>query len=123
MTVNKIYMTTSNTFQGFNIIEYISVESVEVVLGSGFSSELNAGLADLLGGRSSKFEKKLHDAKEIAFHDLKSIAISKKANAIIGIDIDYTEFSNNMMGVIVTGTIVKIKKDFKNEEDEILDSI
>lgn len=123
MSLKKIYTTTSHTFQGYKIVDYISVESVEVVIGSGFASELNAGLADMFGGRSNKFEKKLHDAKEIGMKDLINLTKSLNGNAILGVDIDYTEFSNNMMGVIITGTIVKIEKIYESIEDQLLDSI
>ena len=40
---------------------------------------------------------------------LKYNAYKKGGNAVIGIDIDYTEFSGNRVGLIINGTIVKIE--------------
>jgi uncharacterized protein YbjQ (UPF0145 family) len=33
----------------------------------------------------------------------------KGANAVVGVDIDYTEFSGNRIGVVASGTIVCIE--------------
>ena len=43
-------------------------------------------------------------------NQLKENSILKGANAIIGIDIDYITFSNNMIGVVANGTTVIIEK-------------
>ena len=37
-------------------------------------------------------------------------AIYAGANALIGIDVDYVTFFENMMGAIVNGTAVKVRK-------------
>ena len=41
---------------------------------------------------------------------LKFRAYEKGGNGLIGVDIDYTEFTGNKIGVVLNGTIVKLQK-------------
>lgn len=107
-----IIMTTTHSIEGYSIIQYVSIESVEVVIGTGVISEFFGDVADVFGSRNGAFEQKLHKAKEIACSKLRLISFQKagKDSAVVGIDMDYTEFTKNMIGVILNGTIVKIRK-------------
>ena len=103
-------ITTTNNIDGYTVNKYIGIESVEIVIGTGFFSEFSGSLADMFGQRSTAFEIKLRDAKKVALNKLKVLAIENDANAVIGIDLDYMEFSDNRIGVVANGTIVKIEK-------------
>ena len=103
-------ITTGYNFEGYDIIKYLDVLSASVVLGTGMFSSANASIADFFGTRSDSYERKLQDAKNAAIEELKKQTISKGGNAIIGIDIDYTTFSSDIIGVIANGTAVKIKE-------------
>ncbi len=103
----KILLTTTPTIEGHWIAGYLGIESVEIVIGTGFFSELSGDVSDFFGQRSKQFEAKLHEAKRAAFNLLKYRAAEKGANAVIGIDLDYTEFSGNRIGLIVNGTLVR----------------
>lgn len=118
--IRQIILTTTNRVEGFSIKSYIGIESVEVVMGTGMFSEFESDLADFTGTRSSSFEKKLRQSKNAAVMRLKHKAYEMGGNAVVGIDIDYTEFTGNRIGVIVNGTIVSIVKDYENTEDELL---
>ena len=63
-----------------------------------------------LGVESYSYTNKLQQARDYAKRRaiLKSIAIG--GNALIGIDIDYVNFTADKMGVIVNGTSVIIEK-------------
>ena len=69
------------------------------------------------GHRNVGFEKKLQDAKQAAFKGLKYLAFQQGANAVVGIDIDYTEFSGNRIGLIVNGTLVSIVPESDQTEE------
>lgn len=56
------------------------------------------------------YSKKLNQAKNIALESLKHTAAHLEANAIIGVTVNFTAFSNDIMGVICNGTAVKIEK-------------
>ena len=103
----SIIVTTTNSIDGQKIISYIDISSVEIVIGTGAISELTGGLSDIFGERSSGFENKLNEAKKAALSKLKFEAYNAGGNAVIGIDLDYTEFSSNRIGVVANGTIVK----------------
>jgi uncharacterized protein YbjQ (UPF0145 family) len=109
-STKDIFLTTTPSIDGYKIEKYLDVTCVEVVIGTGLFSELDAAFADLMGSNATEFEKKLAKAKQQAFDKLKFNAFDKGGNAFVGIDIDYTEFKNNMMGVIANGTVVSIAK-------------
>jgi uncharacterized protein YbjQ (UPF0145 family) len=73
----------------------------------GLFVELTGEIADFFGQRSKGFEGKLQNAKRVAFQALKTLAVQQDANAVVGIDMDYTEFSGNRIGLIVNGTLVR----------------
>jgi uncharacterized protein YbjQ (UPF0145 family) len=104
---NKLLITTTNNIEGYRIVEYLGIISAEVVLGTGWLTELEGGIADIFGGQSSKFQNKLSSAKEIVLRNLSIEAVKINANAIIAIDIDYSVLERNMLMVMVNGTAVK----------------
>ena len=106
--IEKIPVTTTMNIDGHKVKEYIDIASVEVVIGTGVISEFTSEIADLFGQRSTGFEQKLADAKKYAINRLKYEAVERGGDAIIGIDLDYTEFSGNRIGVVINGTIVKL---------------
>jgi uncharacterized protein YbjQ (UPF0145 family) len=108
-SIEGIFITTTNNIDGYYVIKYIDIESVEIVIGTGVFSEFGGEISDFFGTRSSAFEQKLQKAKRTAFDRLKYLAYEKGGNAVIGIDIDYTEFSGNRIGVVANGTIVFVE--------------
>ena len=111
--IKDILITTTNNIDDHKVSKYIDIESVEIVMGTGTFSEFGGDIADFFGARSSVFEQKLQKAKRTAFERLKYLAYEKEGNAVIGIDIDYTEFSGNRIGVVANGTIVFIERIIK----------
>jgi len=65
-------------------------------------SEFGGDVADFFGARSTArstaFEEELQQAKRAALDKLKYRAFEKGDNAVIGVDLDYTEFSGNRIG-------------------------
>ena len=112
----RILLTSGYNFEGYRITEYFGFCSGECALGTGFLSSLGAGIADILGSNSTAYKEKLAKAKSMAISELEKSARSLGANAIIGLDADYTTFTSDIMGVIVSGTAVMIEK---IETDEI----
>lgn len=104
----EVIITTTNNIDGFRVQKYIDIESIEIVIGTGVFMEITTSIEDFFGARSSGFEKKLADAKKAAMDLLRLAAVQKKGNAVIGIDLDYTEFSGNRIGLTINGTIVEI---------------
>ena len=111
---NTIILTTTPSIDGFRVSAYLGIESVEIVIGTGFLSELSGDISDFLGQRSSRFESKLQQAKGAAVQIMRIRAAERDADAVIGIDLDYTEFTSNRIGLILSGTMVKLSRDELN---------
>lgn len=104
-------MTTTNNLEGKEIKQYLGVVTGEAILGANIFKDIFAGIRDIVGGRSASYERELQEARRIAFAELEEKAIRVRANAIIGIDIDYETIGANgsMLMVSVSGTAVSAK--------------
>src|SRR5919198_1045956 len=96
----QVILTTTHTIDGHRVKRYLGIESVEFVIGTGLFSEITTEFQDFFGRRSTAFESKLQKAKKTAFETLAMIAAERGANAILGIDVDYAEFTGNRIGLI-----------------------
>ena len=67
--------------------------TAECVFGMNIFRDLFAGIRDIFGGRSEASQKVLKDARQTCLRELKLEANELGADAIIGIDLDYQEFS------------------------------
>lgn len=104
-----VLLTTTGSLDGYRVIRYIDIESVEFVIGTGLWSEFTGEWSDFFGARSTVFEQKLQRAKAGALNALRVLAAKRGGNAVIGVDLDYTEFSGNRIGLIANGTIVLVE--------------
>jgi uncharacterized protein YbjQ (UPF0145 family) len=103
-------ITTGYNFEDYKIIAYNGVISGEVVLGTGFISNMAASFSDFFGMESNQYAEKIEDAKQAALHKLIKKSIDKGDNGLIGIDFDIIVFSSNMIGVSANATSVKVVK-------------
>lgn len=115
LTKQNFKMTTSNSFDGYKIKNYIGIFSGSTALGTGIFSEFNANFSDLLGVESYAFSDKLETAKDSAIIKLVDNAIKHGANALIGVGFDYVNFTSNMIGVVANGTAVEIVEQEKTQ--------
>lgn len=102
--------TTSFSFEGYDIIEYLGLVSGEAVIGTGYLEDLKAGFADLFGVESEAYSNKMKYIKKVALYDMLQEAVRNGANATIGISYNYVTFAGNMIGISVNGTCVRISK-------------
>lgn len=101
-------MTTTPSIEGKKITRYCGVVTGEAIVGANIFRDLFAGIRDIIGGRSSAYEKELKKAREIAFGEIGEVAAGLGANAVVGIDIDYEVVgeAGRMLMVSVSGTAV-----------------
>ena len=109
--VDDFLMTSGYSFEGYRIKAYHGVISGECVLGTGFLSSWDASLSDTFGVESSSFIEKLKEARESAKKRAVLACLEAGGNAMIGVDIDYTMFTSNLIGVIFNATSVTVEKD------------
>jgi uncharacterized protein YbjQ (UPF0145 family) len=122
--MENIIITSSYSVEGYKISRYIQFVSVEVVIGTGLFSEFKASFSDFFGSRSRAFQSKLSKIKALAIQELKEKARYLNGDAVISVDLDYTNFTQNIIGLIISGTVVTLNKDnesykIKSIDDEI----
>ena len=116
-------LTTTQQIEGHTIREYKGVVTGETIIGANFVKDFFAGIRDIVGGRSSSYEKVLREAKDTSMREMMERAQAMGArsssarllptgrkNAIVGIDIDYETIgeTNSMLMVATSGTAVVI---------------
>ena len=102
-------LTTTPTIEGSPIKEYRGIVAGEAILGANVFRDFFAGIRDIVGGRSSAYEKELEKARQIALEELAQSARQAGGNAVVGIDIDYEVVGNgSMLMVSANGTAVTI---------------
>ncbi len=104
-------VTTTNSIEGKEIVDYKGIVFGEVIAGVNFVKDMIAGLSNFFGGRSGTYEEELINAREQAIAEMVKRANSMGANAIVGVDVDYEVLGadNGMLMVSVSGTAVICK--------------
>jgi uncharacterized protein YbjQ (UPF0145 family) len=104
-------ITTTSVIEGKRIIEYYGLVSGETIIGANLVKDLFASITDIVGGRSSVYEKTLREAKETAVGEMTQEAQRMGANAIIGVDLDYETLGSggSMLMVTACGTAVRLE--------------
>lgn len=101
-------LSTTPTIEGHPIREYRGVVTGETIIGANFIKDIFANIRDVIGGRSSSYERVLREAKDTALREMADRAASLGCNAIVGIDLDYETVgsSSSMLMVTCSGTAV-----------------
>lgn len=118
-TKNVLVVTTS-TVEGLKIQKYLKPISSHLVAGTNFFSDFLGGITDIIGGRSSSYQKQLTSLYDEAVENLKKNAIEIGANCIIGLHIDLDEISGKgksmfMVSAIGTAVVLEDMTLLKNE--------
>ena len=101
-------LTTTPTIEGMTIRRYHGIVTGEAIVGANIFRDFFAGIRDIVGGRSSAYEKELQRAREIAMEEIAEAALAQGGNAVVGIDLDYEVIGKggSMLMVSVSGTAV-----------------
>ena len=104
-------LTTTPNIEGRRIIEYKGIVTGETIIGANLWKDFKASIVDIVGGRSSSYEKVLIEAKETSLDEMAQRAAAMGANAVIAIDIDYETVGQNgsMLMVSCSGTAVVVE--------------
>jgi uncharacterized protein YbjQ (UPF0145 family) len=103
--------TTTPSVEGKKITQYFGIVTGEAIMGANLFRDLFAGIRDIVGGRSSAYEKELSQARQMAMQEMEEMAMQLGANAVVGIDLDYEVLGagNGMLMVTACGTAVKVE--------------
>ena len=108
--IEKLILTTAYEVSNREIDHEIEVITSECVYGMNVFRDMFAGARNFFGGRSDATQKVLNDLRETCLYELKALAYNKGADAVIAIDLDYSEFSGGMLFLVASGTAVKLKE-------------
>lgn len=100
---------TTETVVDFKVTQRLEIITAECVFGMNIFRDLFAGIRDIAGGRSEATQKVLRDSRKTVLNELRKEAHSIGANAVIGVDLDYSEFSGggkSMLFLVASGTAV-----------------
>ena len=110
---SKIRVTTTNSIDNFEIVEYLPVITSNAVISSNVIKEFFVGFRSIVGGFSDKYKELLDAAFNTALDILKSQAENLQANAIVGLKVDFgnisSDVTSNMFMLSLSGTPVKIR--------------
>ena len=110
--IESILVTTAHTLQGIEVTKYLGFVSTECAYGMNMFKDMFANVRNLVGGRSAAVEDTMRDSRETVLLELKREAYAKGANAVIAVDLDYTQLGaggNMMVLVTASGTAVVIE--------------
>lgn len=101
-------VTTTPSVEGRKIVKYIGLVTGETIIGANIFKDLFAGITDIVGGRSSSYERVLREGKDTAVNEMQQYAAALGANAIVGVDLDYETVGSggSMLMVSANGTAV-----------------
>ncbi len=106
-----LIVTTEFSMPEYTVTNRIEVITAECVFGMNLFKDMFAGIRDILGGRSASSQKVLRDARRTCLTELRREALIVGANAVIGVDLDYSEISGDgksMLFVVASGTAVTV---------------
>ena len=101
-------VTTGNEVAGKVVVQYLGVVRGVVVRSTSVVSGITGGLKSLFGGNISEYEEVCDQARQHAFERMVEHATRMRADAIIGMRYDATEFVQGATEVLAYGTAVKL---------------
>ena len=108
-----LIVTTEPNMPEYRVVQRIEVITAECVFGMNLFRDFFASVRDIFGGRSGAAQKVLRDSRRICLTELKREALIVGANAIVGVDLDYSEISGDgksMLFLVASGTAVRVEK-------------
>ncbi|MEA4957758.1 hypothetical protein SDC9_33947 [bioreactor metagenome] len=105
-------LSSTNTLGIKEIVEYHGLVTGDSLIGSNVYKDLFSGVRDVVGGRTSAYEKELEKARELALDSMKDKAKELGANAIVGLKISYNNLGGTMGNTILVtayGTAISYK--------------
>ncbi len=112
MPVPISHLVTTPSVPKRETVEALGIISAECVLGINIFRDMLGGLRDLIGGRSGTHQKALREAREICLKELAEQADALGGDAVVGVDLDYSEISGGGKGMVLlvaAGTAVRLR--------------
>jgi uncharacterized protein YbjQ (UPF0145 family) len=106
---NRIVVTTGNSFDGYEVAEYLGVVRGIVVRAQTIGQGIRGALSSILGGNIRAYEEVCEQARADAFDRMVEHAIERGADGVVAMRYDATEFAQGVTEVLAYGTAVKLR--------------
>lgn len=103
---------TTETASNLPIERRLDIVTAEVVIGMHLFKDIASAWRDTFGGRSKVMQNGLRDARKAALDELRREAASIGADAVVGVDLNYSEISGggkSMLFLVASGTAVTLR--------------
>ena len=108
----RVVLTTTASVPNKEIKEVVDIVSAEVAVGMNIFKDIFSAVRDVVGGRAGAVQDTLRDLRGQALEELRQEASKVGADAVVGVDLDYSEFSGggrSMLFIVANGTAVKLR--------------
>lgn len=102
---------TTETAHNLPVVERLDIVTAEVVIGMHLFKDIAGVFRDVFGGRSKAMQDGLREARKAALLELRLEAHALGADAVVGVDLDYSEISGggkSMLFLVASGTAVRL---------------
>jgi uncharacterized protein YbjQ (UPF0145 family) len=113
-TFALVIITTTHSVDGYRILHYYQPVICNLVVGAGFFSDLEAGLTDFFGGKSTMYQDRLREMHSEALRELEAKATAVGANCLVAVRFDLDQLSGKGMQMLMLNAVatpVTIKTD------------
>ena len=101
-------VTTTFNVEGKVIREYLGIVTGEVIMGANVFRDIRASITDIIGGRSEAYEEEMVRGRQNAIDDMITDADRLRADAIVGVSLDYATVREGMIMIAASGTAVRL---------------
>ena len=108
----RIVLTTAASSPNREIKEVVDIVSAEVAVGMNIFKDMFSAVRDFVGGLAGAIQDTLRHLRGQALKELRRKASRVGADAVVGIYLDYSEFSGGGCSVLfigANGTAVRLK--------------
>jgi len=109
--IDAVMITTETAAPDLKIAARLGIVTAECAFGMNLFKDIFAVGRDIFGGRAASIQNALKDARNTALDELRLEASKLGANAVIAVDLDYSEISGggkSMLFLVATGTAVRL---------------
>lgn len=109
--IDAVMITTETAAPDLKIAARLGIVTAECAFGMNLFKDIFAVGRDIFGGRAASIQNALKDARNTALDELRLEASRLGANAVIAVDLDYSEISGggkSMLFLVATGTAVRL---------------
>ena len=103
-------IVTTPSIEGKTVKKYIGIVSGEGLIGANVYKDIFSGVRDVVGGRTSNYEREIKLARETAMKSMQEEAEKLGANAILNVRVNYSNLGGTMGNTIlisISGTAVE----------------